>query len=277
MRTMDAARRTPTGTTTGTTIAPLSFGRRFTRLYIAGLLGIAALPIALLALLRMSEAQLPMSVPVATALALIQPAVLLAAAVALGCTLAHKLQLKSLLANAADVAGFWRSLRPQLIASLALGAAGGAVVLMLDQLIFKLVMPAWFAKAGALEPNPWTGLVVGVLYGGITEELLLRWGLMSLLAWALWKLVRRRHVLPGNAVMLTAVVLAALLFGLGHLPAAAQIAPLDALSTTRVLLLNFIPGVVSGWLFWRWHLEAAMLAHMGAHLAFFTVRVAGLT
>jgi membrane protease YdiL (CAAX protease family) len=270
---MDAARRTMTGTGA----PPGSFARRFARLYLAGLLGIATLPIALVPLLRLSEAKLPMSVPAATALALIQPAVLLAAAVALGCTLAHKLQLKSLIANAADVASAWRSVRPQLIAALALGAAGGAVVLMLDQLVFKLLMPEWFARAAALELDPWTGLVVGVLYGGIAEELLLRWGLMTLLAWALWKLLRRRHVLPGNAVMLTAVLLAAVLFGLGHLPAAAQIAPLDALSTTRVLLLNFIPGVVSGWLFWRWHLEAAMLAHMGAHLAFFAVRLAGLT
>ncbi len=271
MRMMDASRSTPPGTG-----AALPFSRRFARLYGAGLLGIAALPIALLPLLKLSEAKLPVSVPVATALALIQPAFLLAAAVALGCALAHKLQLKSLIANAADAGTVWRGVQSQLAPALALGMATGAVVLMLDQLVFKLLMPEWFAKAAALEPAPFTGLVVGLLYGGITEELLLRWGVMTLIAWALWKLLRRRYVLPGNAVMFTAVVLAALLFGLGHLPAAAQIAPLDALSVTRVRLLNLLPGVVCGWLFWRWHLEAAMLAHMGTHLAFFAVRLTGL-
>jgi hypothetical protein len=259
------------------TVAPrLPFGRRFLRLYVVGLVGVAALPIALLPFLRLNEAKLPMSVPLATALSLIQPAVLLAIMVAVGVALAHKVQLKSLIANAPNAAALWRGLRPQLAPALALGASAGAVVLLMDGAIFKLLMPAWFAKAAALEPSSWSGLVVGVLYGGITEELLLRWGLMTLLAWALWRLLRRRHVLPGNGVMLAAIVLAALLFGAAHLPAAAQIAPLEALSVTRVVLLNFIPGVVFGWLFWRWHLEAAMLAHVGTHLAFFAARLAGL-
>lgn len=250
--------------------------RRFLRLYVLGLTGIAVLPIALLPLLRLHEATLPMSVARATLLSLIQPALLLGLMVAAGVALAHRLQLKSLLANAPDLGSAWSKLRPQVLPSLLLGAAAGAVVLLVDGAVFRLLMPAWFASAAALEPEPWAGLLVGVLYGGITEELLLRWGLMTLIAWALWRLLRRRHVLPGNGVMLAAIVLAALLFGAAHLPAAAQIAPLEALSVTRVLLLNFIPGVVFGWLFWRWHLEAAMLAHAGTHLALFAARLAGL-
>jgi membrane protease YdiL (CAAX protease family) len=254
-----------------------SFAQRFLRLYLAGLLGIAALPLAIVPLLRLNAADLSMRAPLLTVLSLVQPAILLAAAVALGCTLAHKLQLKSLLASAPTLALAWQQLRPYLPQALLLGAGAGAVVMLADLLVFRLLLPSpWFEKAAAAQPGALSGLVVGVLYGGITEELLLRWGLMTLIAWALWKTFRRRHVLPGNAVMLAAITLAALLFAAGHLPAAAQIQPLDAVIVTRVLLLNFIGGVVFGWLYWRWSLEAAMVAHAGAHLAFFVTRISGL-
>jgi membrane protease YdiL (CAAX protease family) len=252
--------------------------QRFMRLYVAGLLGVAALPLIVVPLLRLNAAELPMSVPVLTLLSLIQPAIVLAAAVALGCTLAHKLQLRSLLASAPTPTLAWQQLKPQLVQALLLGVGTGAVVVLVDLLVFKLLLPsAWFDKAATVQPGVWGGLVVGVFYGGITEELLLRWGLMTLIAWALWKILRRRHVLPGNAVMLSAIALAALIFAAGHLPAAAQIMPLDTVIVVRVLLLNFVGGVVFGWLFWRWHLEAAMVAHAGAHLAFFVARISGLT
>lgn len=261
----------------GTATVRRSFAQRFLRVYLAGLLGIAALPLASVPLLKANEATLPLSLPLMTLLALTQPAILLAAAVALGCTLAHKLQLKSLLASAATLALAWQQLRTHMPQALLLGVGAGAVVILADLLVFKLLLPpAWFEKAAAAQPGAWSALVVGVLYGGITEELLLCWGLMTLIAWALWKTFRRRHVLPGNAVMLTAITLAALLFAAGHLPAAAQIQPLDTAIVTRVLLLNFIVGVVSGWLYWRWSLEAAMVAHVGVHLAFFVARIAGL-
>jgi membrane protease YdiL (CAAX protease family) len=260
----------------GTGTPRASFAQRFIRLYLAGLLGIGALPLAIMPLLRANEA-LTLSLPLLTLLSLLQPAILLAAAVALGCTLAHKLQLKSLLASAPTVADAWQQLRPHLTQALLLGVGAGAVVLLADLLVFRLLLPpTWFEKAAAVQPGAWSGLVVGVLYGGITEELLLRWGLMTLIAWALWKTFRRRHVLPGNAVMLTAIALAALLFAAGHLPAAAQIGPLDGVIVARVLLLNFICGVVFGWLYWRWSLEAAMAAHAGVHLAFFVARISGL-
>ena len=61
-------------------------------------------------------------------------------------------------------------------------------------------------------------------------------------------------------------MLAAVVFGLGHLPATAALLPLTPAVIARAVVLNGIPGVVFGWLFWRRGLEAAMVAHFGADL-----------
>jgi membrane protease YdiL (CAAX protease family) len=95
-------------------------------------------------------------------------------------------------------------------------------------------------------------------YGGIVEEVVARWGILT----ALFALARRVGVReafwPANAV-------AAVLFGALHLPAAAAgRVPLTGAAIAHVLLGNGIAGVVFGWLFRRRGLEAAMVAHGAA-------------
>ena len=63
-----------------------------------------------------------------------------------------------------------------------------------------------------------------------------------------------------------AVVVAAIAFGAGHLPAAAKVWPLDTVVVTRTLLLNGIAGLVFGWFYVRHGLESAMLSHFCADL-----------
>jgi hypothetical protein len=113
--------------------------------------------------------------------------------------------------------------------------------------------------------------VTAIFYGGITEEILVRWGLMSLFVWALWKLLKWGVTLPSSAIYQGAILLTALLFGLLHLPATMAIAPLTPIVIIRALLLNGIVGITYGWLFWQYSLEAAMLAHASFHLLAFVV------
>ena len=118
-------------------------------------------------------------------------------------------------------------------------------------------------------------LAVRLLYGGITEELLMRWGLMTFLVWLLWRVIARRSVAPGRTLIWTAIAASAILFGLGHLPMVmASLGPLPLGLAAYVVTANATFGVVAGLLFWRWGLEAAMLAHVTAHL--FAAAVAGL-
>jgi membrane protease YdiL (CAAX protease family) len=64
----------------------------------------------------------------------------------------------------------------------------------------------------------------------------------------------RGGVWPANLI-------AAALFGLGHLPATARIAPLTPLSVACALILNGLAGMFFGVLFLRFGLETAILAH----------------
>lgn len=111
------------------------------------------------------------------------------------------------------------------------------------------------------------GLVTGLLYGGVVEEIMMRWGLMSLLLLGLWRLFARRAAVPPATAVRTAILAAALLFGAGHLPALlAQGVPLDMPIVLRTLLWNTLAGCLFGWIFARHDLESAMFAHAGFHI-----------
>ncbi len=109
-------------------------------------------------------------------------------------------------------------------------------------------------------------LLTKLLYGGITEELLTRWGLVSLFVWLGWRLSGRPER-PKHSIFWIAIAGSALLFALGHLPLLMLITPTpQSWLVAAVLLGNAIPGILFGWLFWRKGIEAAILAHMLAHL-----------
>ncbi|WP_268876550.1 CPBP family glutamic-type intramembrane protease [Litchfieldia alkalitelluris] len=55
--------------------------------------------------------------------------------------------------------------------------------------------------------------------------------------------------------------MAAVLFGVGHLPAAFSIFGKSRLVVTRTILLNAIPGILFGWLYWKFGIEIAILSH----------------
>lgn len=107
----------------------------------------------------------------------------------------------------------------------------------------------------------------GLLYGGIAEELQMRWGLVSLVTLGLWKLLARRAPVPPATLTWLAVALIAVLFGVAHLGAAAAIVSLTPLIVARTVVINALAGVVFGWLFTRRSLESAMVAHAASHVA----------
>ncbi|MGE5094949.1 MAG: CPBP family intramembrane glutamic endopeptidase [Betaproteobacteria bacterium] len=153
--------------------------------------------------------------------------------------------------------------RRTLALACAIGLAAGAAVVALDHAIHPW-MPA--AK-GALPsaPERWKGFLAS-FYGGIGEELQVRLFLMTLLTWLAWKLLARGRRSPPPVAAWIAIVLAALAFGAGHLPAVAQVWPLDVVVVLRTLSLNGMVGVACGWLFYRHGLEHAMSAHFCADI-----------
>jgi membrane protease YdiL (CAAX protease family) len=98
------------------------------------------------------------------------------------------------------------------------------------------------------------------LYGGITEELMLRLFVFSSLAWLLTRLVRATVPLS-NIDLWSVNIITAVLFGLAHLPATRVVMGLSRFVVVRALVLNGIPGLIFGWLYWRFGLEAAIISH----------------
>jgi len=111
--------------------------------------------------------------------------------------------------------------------------------------------------------SAWRGALAS-LYGGIVEEVECRLLLVSLFVWLLARLSRQQ---ARPWMFIAAIMLAALLFGAGHLPAAFAIGMAHtSLVIGRIVLLNALVGLVTGTLFWKYGLEHAMLAHFSADL-----------
>lgn len=247
-----------------------AFLQPFLVLTAMGLLGVASLvPIVREQLETVPLEDLPVPVDALAAVALFQSAVLVAIAVAVGLATAPKAGLTSLVVDRLRGGErAWPRLVPQLPLAVGLGLVVGAAILALDAVLLPLSGLADELAEAAMDPV--TRLVMGLLYGGITEELLMRWALVGLLVWLPWRFAGSRGrdggATPG--VVWVAILVVAVIFGIGHLPALSNMVELNAALIARTVLLNAIGGVVYGWLFWRRSLEAAMVAHGSTHLAF---------
>ncbi|UNK57851.1 CPBP family intramembrane metalloprotease [Pseudoxanthomonas daejeonensis] len=155
----------------------------------------------------------------------------------------------------------WARLKP--LHAVLLGIAAALAILAVAPLLNRAMPPMLHPPASATAGLSAFNGFLASFYGGIVEELLLRLFLMTLLLWIVAR--RRRTALPDWAYWL-AIVIAALLFGAGHLPAAANIWGLEPVVVLRTLLLNGIAGLAFGWLYWKRGLEMAMLAHFSADI-----------
>ncbi|MBE9042205.1 CPBP family intramembrane metalloprotease [Oscillatoriales cyanobacterium LEGE 11467] len=250
-----------------------TFWKQFALLFGLGCLGIASLIPTIIDLSNgviqnpetpANIAQMPLPLPLLVALSLLQPAILLAIATAIGIFFARPLGLRSHLCNALTAGkSELRAIGSEFRLAAILGAVTSLVVLGLDRAIAPWIREIQ-ALNDAMPYNPMLS-VAGIFYGGITEELIMRWGLMSLLAWIGWHLLQRGRGKPHSRVMWGAIAISTLLFGLGHLPATAAIVPLTPFLILRAIALNGA-GAVFGWLYWRRSLEAASIAHATSHI-----------
>ncbi len=158
-------------------------------------------------------------------------------------------------------------LRRILPISIVLGVAVGLVIIGLDFAFRPILLNELGDKADLLkqgmQPAAWKGFLAS-FSGGIGEEIQLRLFLMSLLAWFGSFISRTSEGKPTPAVFWIANILAAIIFGLGHLPAMATILPLTLLVVIRTVMLNMIGGITFGWLYQTRGLESAMVAHFSA-------------
>jgi membrane protease YdiL (CAAX protease family) len=90
---------------------------------------------------------------------------------------------------------------------------------------------------------------------------------MTFILWLISKVIRpKTKAIETPVLMWSAIIAAALIFGLGHLPITASLTALTPLVVLRALLLNGVGGMVFGWLFWKKGLESAIIAHFSADI-----------
>jgi hypothetical protein len=254
--------------------------RRFWILFIAGYIGILSFLLvdlsAVVALVPVpAGTRIPQITPVIHLLSLIQPTVLLILAVFSGVMLAQRVGLSSPFAEAlVKRQPVGPALKAQLLPALLGGAVGGAAILVLAAVSKSMLTAdviARFHEFGKLLPLP-----TRLLYGGLTEELLLRWGLMTFLVWVIWRVFQRRQMKPTRVTFVVAILLSSLVFAIGHLPIAIMLAGERTFSIIFfVVLANSAFGLVAGYLYWKYGLESAMIAHMLVHVVLVVASSAG--
>lgn len=235
----------------------------FIVLEFAGLVGV----LSLLATppLLIEGAELPLPVETLQLLSLIQPFILLSIAVFVGVKLAHKVNLfaPGFEAIASGNSPFL-ALKPQVIPGLIVGLITG-LILPLMFYLGKPFFPEDFIKNSTKFSSHLSPLT-RLLYGGITEEILLRWGLMTLLVWITWRFFQNRQGTPKNWGVGLAIFLSSILFALGHIPIALYLTQQPNLALLIYIIgANSFFGLIAGYLYWKKGLESAMIAHIFYH------------
>lgn len=230
-------------------------------LWAAGMVGSAAITAMVLPqLLEQMQVQLPAPVWVISLAGLAQSALLLALAVWAGVRLTPAVGLRApAFAAVATGRPIGPAIRPQLLPGLIAGVLGGI-------LLFAAFRYAPIAVA-ELQDRFTIPIVPRVLHGGITEELLLRWGLMTALLWLAWRFLQQRHGPVRVGFAWLAIAVSALIFAAGHLPAAfVLLGALDVPVVAFVMGVNTALGLLYGYVYWRHGLESAIIAHALTHV-----------
>ena len=186
--------------------------------------------------------------------------VLLALSVGLGVRLGPKLGLSAPLIHAvAEGRMPWRGVRVLSLPGVAGGVIGAAWLVTLAVV--------WPESMSFVDPVYGLPLWPKLLYGAITEELLLRLGMLTGVMWMVWKVFGSPRQRPDWRLGWAAIALAALLSGcipvflgwtvVGELPVPVVL---------QLLVCESVYGLLAGIMFWRYGLEAAMLTHVVTYL-----------
>ena len=153
--------------------------------------------------------------------------------------------------------------KPFMIAIIA-GIIGGLVMILLDIFFFgqysEVIMNSYAEKPTILF------VLASVTYGAVIEEVMLRLFWMSLIAFVFYKLFEKKKEKPATAVLVLANVITAFMFAAGHLPTTFMLLGNDPLVIFRCFMMNGGLGLLFGFLYRKYGLRYAMIAHGGCHI-----------
>lgn len=220
--------------------------RTYKQVLIAGLIGtLAILPYAF-TIQGEQLSTLPIPLPIILTISVLQSLILLSIVTYIGLFFAEKMGLTVQFKR-----GWFRSHGPLAVL---LGCLAGGLIIGFDALFSLFHKPLIDSS-----PPVWQGFLAS-LYGGITEEIILRLFFLTLVYWLISKVTRKR------IATWLAIVAASILFGIGHLPATALLTDLTPVIVLRAIVLNGIGGIIFGWLYIHRSLGSAMVAHVSTDI-----------
>jgi membrane protease YdiL (CAAX protease family) len=215
-----------------------------------------------------SEALAQIKIPLAAVFLaqLIQSAVLFSILIYLGLFFTKKVQFQLPLLEAIIQKNDYKKILKDILGLSILSGIIAAVIIYALDAIFTMQGVAITTHQNYAPI--WQKLLAAV-YGGITEEIVTRLFLMTFFIWVSMKLLKQKQ--PTKIGIIASIFLAAIIFGLGHLPITASLTTLTPLVILRAITLNGIGGIIFGYLFWKKGLESAMLAHFTTDIFLLTL------
>jgi len=233
-------------------------------LWFLGLLGVISVLPVIPQLIAIQNQPIPFSIFQVQVITFIQSGVLILGAVILGSIFSLKVNLSAPVLEAIFKGEpVLTKFKPQIIPAF-LGGILGGVFIVIFALKFQALLPSEFLLAAKKLSMPW---YARIFYGGIAEELLIRWGLMSFLVWLLYRCFQNGAQEIKPIIYVSAIFVSAVVFGLGHLPMAHALSSVVNIPLIVYILVgNAIFGFVAGGLYWKYGLECAIVSHMLAHI-----------
>ena len=149
-----------------------------------------------------------------------------------------------------------------IITTLIIAVVSALVLFPGDKLIFGS-LNTWINEQYTIKPTIYK-MIGGLLVGGIIEEVMMRLFFMSLLVFIISKILKKKEI--PTIVFIISNILSALLFAAGHLPSTAAMTTLTPVIVFRCFLLNGVIGLTFGYLYRKYNIRYAMVAHGLTHL-----------
>lgn len=152
--------------------------------------------------------------------------------------------------------------------SIGLGFLAGFLMIIGDYLLYYIAGTT--LTLTTINIPVWIGFL-GAIYGGVNEEILMRLLFMSFLIWIFFKIKKTDDEKPTHFSIWIAIIIAAIIFGLGHLTITSELTAITPAIIGRAILLNGIGGVIFGWLYWKRGLESAIISHFSADIIIYAI------
>ncbi|MEM5565109.1 CPBP family intramembrane glutamic endopeptidase [Psychroserpens sp. AS72] len=144
-----------------------------------------------------------------------------------------------------------------------------SVVLALVILLVHKLIRDYFPVAGIIERPSKLFYAIVSFSAGITEEIMFRLGLMSLIVVVIQRFKKETN--PSASVVWVSIIITALCFGLMHLPLSKNFSNLTLVTVSSTMIGNLITGSFFGWVYWKRGLLVAIIVHIVWDLVFHVV------